>query len=113
MIYLHKTVFQSHGYLSSANCHVDGRWVLKVSGLVLHAFREDRGEQVNKRLLSSLLLAAVYLYFIIPPSTITGGKHYAIRLTSVSPTVNFTRHDFSSVIIIIIIIIIINIFKVA
>jgi len=48
MIYLHKSVFQSHGYLSSANCHVDSKWVLKVSGFALHAFRkEDRGEQVN------------------------------------------------------------------
>jgi len=40
MIYLHKSVFQSHGYLSSANCHVDSRWVLKISGFALHAFRE-------------------------------------------------------------------------
>jgi len=49
MIYLHKSVFQSHGYLSSANCHVDSRWVLKISGFALHAFRkEDCREQVNK-----------------------------------------------------------------
>jgi len=53
MIYLHKSVFQSHGYLSSANCHVDSRWVLKISGFALHAFRkEDSREQVgNKHLL--------------------------------------------------------------
>ena len=44
MIYLHKSVFQSHGYLSSANCHVDNRWVLKVSGFALHAFRKDKEE---------------------------------------------------------------------
>ena len=50
MIYLHKSVFQSHGYLSSANCHVDSRWVLKVSGFALYAFRnENYGEQVGKR----------------------------------------------------------------
>jgi len=41
MVYLHKSVFQSHGYLSSANCHVDSRWVLKVSGFSLHPFRRD------------------------------------------------------------------------
>jgi len=41
MEYLHKSVFQSHGYLSSANCHVDSRWVLKISGFALHTFRED------------------------------------------------------------------------
>ena len=47
MVYLHKSVFQSHGYLSSANCHVDSRWILKVSGFALHAFREqDYSEQV-------------------------------------------------------------------
>jgi len=51
MIYLHKTVFQSHGYLSSANCHVDSRWVLKVSGFALHAFKnENCREQVSKSL---------------------------------------------------------------
>ena len=50
MIYLHKSVFQSHGYLSSANCHVDSRWVLKVSGFALHAFRnESYSKQVSKR----------------------------------------------------------------
>jgi len=45
MVYLHKSVFQSHGYLSSANCHVDSRWVLKVSGFALHAFKDDKQEQ--------------------------------------------------------------------
>jgi len=49
MIYLHKSVFQSHGYLSSANCHVDSRWVLKISGFALHAFRmKTNKEQVNR-----------------------------------------------------------------
>jgi len=46
MVYLHKSVFQSHGYLSSANCHVDRRWVLKVSGFALHPFRRDSELQV-------------------------------------------------------------------
>jgi len=41
MIYLHKSVFQSHGYLSSTNCHVDSKWVLKISGFALHAFRNE------------------------------------------------------------------------
>jgi len=48
MVYLHKSVFQSHGYLSSAICHVDSRWVLKVSGFALHAFRkQDCKEKVT------------------------------------------------------------------
>ena len=42
MVFLHKSMFQSHGYLSSANCHVDSRWVLKVSGFALHAFRKEK-----------------------------------------------------------------------
>ena len=49
MRYLHKSVFQSHGYLSSANCHVDSRWVLKISGFALRAFRkEDSADRVIK-----------------------------------------------------------------
>jgi len=56
MAYLHKSEFQSHGYLSSANCHVDSRWVLKVSGFALHAFREENTEQVNKRSSAIFLL---------------------------------------------------------
>jgi len=46
MVYLHKSVFQSHGYLSSANCHVDNRWVLKISGFGLHAFTKDNTEVI-------------------------------------------------------------------
>ena len=49
MVYLHKSVFQSHGYLSSAKCHVDSRWVLKISGFSLHPFRTDfRSDEVDK-----------------------------------------------------------------
>ena len=44
MIYLHNSVFQSHGYLYSGNCYVDNRWVLKVSGFALHVFRSDKQE---------------------------------------------------------------------
>ena len=67
MIYLHKSVFQSHGYLSSANCHVDSRWVLKVSGFALHAFRNtDSSAQVGSFSLVLLLLTYIYL-FLLPP----------------------------------------------
>ena len=47
MVYLHKSVFHSHGYLSSANCQVDSRWVLKVSGFALHSFRKDKQVHIN------------------------------------------------------------------
>ena len=53
MVYVHKSAFQSHGYLSSANCHVDSRWVLKITGFALHAFRkENSSEQVVKGFLT-------------------------------------------------------------
>jgi len=61
MAYLHKSVFQSHGYLSSVTCHVDTRWVLKVTGFALHVFRkEDRVEEVNKALFSLIFVAAIF-----------------------------------------------------
>ena len=73
MIYLHKSVFQSHGYLSSANCHVDSRWVLKISGFALHAFRNDghREQVINKLILQlmyliHLLLTRVHVLLIRP-----------------------------------------------
>ena len=57
MVYLHKSVFQSHGYLSSANCYVDSRWVLKIAGFALHSFRdENHSEQVNKRLFATFFI---------------------------------------------------------
>jgi hypothetical protein len=40
MTYLHKSVFISHGNLTSAQCHIDSRWVLKIGGFSLHPFRE-------------------------------------------------------------------------
>jgi hypothetical protein len=39
MSYLHSSAIHSHGRLSSANCLVDSRWALKVSGFGLHNFR--------------------------------------------------------------------------
>jgi len=63
MVYLHKSVFQSHGYLSSANCHVDSRWVLKVSGFALHAFAKDNvKEEVNGRLFRYVFICLWYVY---------------------------------------------------
>jgi len=67
MVYLHKSAFQSHGYLSSANCHVDSRWVLKIAGFALHAFRTpDCKEQVNMTAFGNLAEAiCIYNYIII------------------------------------------------
>ena len=45
MLYLHKSPIASHGNLSSANCLVDNRWVLKISGFGLQAFQDDELEK--------------------------------------------------------------------
>jgi len=63
MVYLHKSVFQSHGNLSSANCHVDSRWVVKISGFSLHAFKKENNiDEVSGRFL--LLLVMIVFIFI-------------------------------------------------
>lgn len=42
MVYLHSTDVKSHGSLKSANCVVDGRWVLKITDYGLHQFRANQ-----------------------------------------------------------------------
>jgi len=54
MLYLHKSKFQSHGHLSSVTCHVDNRWVVKIGGFGLHAFRDYTGEY-PVRVISTML----------------------------------------------------------
>ena len=52
MAYLHSSAIHSHGGLSSANCLVDSRWALKVSGFGLHGLRpppEERDEYAYHR----------------------------------------------------------------
>ena len=81
MVHLHKSTFQSHGYLSSANCHVDSRWVLKISGFALHAFRnEDCIEQVINAFYSILLLPVSYLHFTL---TVTVINSASVRTTCI------------------------------
>jgi atrial natriuretic peptide receptor B len=41
MAFLHKSLIQSHGRLTSAECYINNRWVLKVGGFGLNAFREE------------------------------------------------------------------------
>jgi len=40
MKYLHGTPIRVHGYLTSRNCVIDARWVLKVTDYGLPAFYE-------------------------------------------------------------------------
>ncbi|KAG7202068.1 hypothetical protein KM043_004743 [Ampulex compressa] len=41
MIYLHESVVKFHGSLSTSNCLVDSRWVVKLSDFGLHEFKRD------------------------------------------------------------------------
>jgi guanylate cyclase 2F len=45
MKYLHSTPIRVHGYLTSRNCVIDARWVLKVTDYGLPAFYEAQGLQ--------------------------------------------------------------------
>lgn len=41
MIYLHDSVIKYHGSLSTSNCLVDSRWVVKLADFGLHEFKKD------------------------------------------------------------------------
>lgn len=41
MIYLHESVIKFHGSLSTSNCLVDSRWVVKLADFGLHEFKKD------------------------------------------------------------------------
>lgn len=43
MKYLHSTPIRVHGYLTSRNCVIDARWVLKVTDYGLPSFYEAQG----------------------------------------------------------------------
>lgn len=45
MKYLHSTPIRVHGYLTSRNCVIDARWVLKVTDYGLPGFYEAQGIQ--------------------------------------------------------------------
>ncbi|XP_011254353.1 guanylate cyclase 32E [Camponotus floridanus] len=41
MIYLHESIIKYHGSLSTSNCLVDSRWVVKLADFGLHEFKRD------------------------------------------------------------------------
>lgn len=49
MKYLHSSPLRVHGSLSSRNCVVDARWVLKVTDYGLHQFYEAQGVQTPSK----------------------------------------------------------------
>jgi hypothetical protein len=59
--YLQKSVFHSHGHLTSAQCYVDSRWVLKIGGFSLHAFRDNNSEKSITVLVRTFVVIAPQL----------------------------------------------------
>lgn len=55
MKYLHSTPIRVHGYLTSRNCVIDARWVLKVTDYGLPAFYESQGISVPAKTARELL----------------------------------------------------------
>lgn len=43
MRYLHSTPLRVHGYLTSRNCVIDARWVLKITDYGTPSFYETQG----------------------------------------------------------------------
>ncbi|XP_063902841.1 retinal guanylyl cyclase 2 isoform X2 [Zophobas morio] len=58
MKYLHSTPIRVHGYLTSRNCVIDARWVLKVTDYGLPAFYEAQGLQPPVKTARELLWTA-------------------------------------------------------
>ncbi|ELU03633.1 hypothetical protein CAPTEDRAFT_166938 [Capitella teleta] len=68
MAYLHLSQIRSHGYLKSANCLVDSRWVLKVAGFGLQALRTTNTGQDEYAYHRDLLWMAPELLRMDPQS---------------------------------------------
>lgn len=49
MRYLHMSLVRVHGWLSSRNCIVDARWVLKITDFGLTTFHEAQGIPSKRR----------------------------------------------------------------
>ncbi|XP_058791773.1 guanylate cyclase D isoform X2 [Phymastichus coffea] len=58
MKYLHSTPIRTHGYLTSRNCVIDARWVLKVTDYGLPAFYEAQNVQSSSKTARDLLWTA-------------------------------------------------------
>lgn len=77
MKYLHSSPLRVHGSLSSRNCVVDARWVLKLTDYGLHQFYEAQGvptpSKTAKRKYLDCTVHLLYIYYIfcilvLPPS---------------------------------------------
>lgn len=49
MRYIHMSPLRVHGSLSSRNCVIDARWVLKITDYGLQAFKESQGIIANTK----------------------------------------------------------------
>jgi len=58
MRYLHASPIRVHGYLSSRNCVIDSRWVLKITDYGLIQLQDSQGLQPSQKTARELLWTA-------------------------------------------------------
>lgn len=61
MKYLHSTPVRAHGYLTSRNCVIDARWVLKVTDYGLPAFYEAQNAILPTKTARGEFILSIYL----------------------------------------------------
>lgn len=49
MIYLHESPIKFHGQLTTSNCLIDSRWVVKISDFGLHEFKSGPNEIIEEK----------------------------------------------------------------
>ncbi|KAL7035604.1 hypothetical protein ACKWTF_008465 [Chironomus riparius] len=81
MRYLHSSPLRVHGSLTSRNCVVDARWVLKITDYGLPAFYESQGLAPPPKTAKELLWTA--------PEAIRGTKNYSKNGTQAADVFSF------------------------
>lgn len=65
MRYLHSSPLRVHGSLTSRNCVVDARWVLKITDYALHLFRDSQHIAPKTKTSKGKCLILIFFFYII------------------------------------------------